>query len=350
MNKTVLFWAFVCLVSFSSFNSCTPSDDDFIDVVSDAEGSDPSEDNSDSGNDNGSGDGSGEESSTDVTLTAYFKANAEYSILSTAIEQIGFSAALDNPSSYTFFAPDNDAFNRYLAQLGVNDVRNINTSVLTQLVQYHMLSGRKTLDQINLGYTTTLSREFSSQGNIHMYVSKPENTLRINDLAQVTDSNIQTTNGTIHKVSEVLALPSIATFILADPQFDKLVMAAERDANDKFFELLSSLDSDFTLLAATNEAFDAVLNELEYQSISEVPEATLANILDNHIHMNSVKRQNKLTDNLMMVMKNNNNVTVNSNSNIQFTDENQRTSTLLTGNIQAWNGVIHSVDKVLLPK
>lgn len=327
MNKNVFFRALICFISFSTFNSCTSGDDEFREP-----------------------EGSGEEIITDLTLTNYFKANAEYSILSTAIEQIGFSAALDNPSSYTFFAPDNDAFNRYLEQLGVNDVRNINTSVLTQLIQYHMLSGKNTLAQLNSGYNTTLAREFSSQGNIHMYIIKSGNTLRINDIAQVTSSNIQTTNGTIHKVSEVLALPSIATFILADSQFDNLVIAGSRDANDKFFELLSSLDTDFTFLAANNEAFNAVVNELDYQNINDIPETILADILDNHIHMNSVKRQNKLTDNLMMTMKNNNNVMVTTNNGTRFNDENQRTSILLTGNIQAWNGVIHTVDKVLLPK
>jgi uncharacterized surface protein with fasciclin (FAS1) repeats len=374
MKKTTFFLALLCLNPLITFNSCTPSDDDFIEVVSDPGDDTPPDDDSGdgsgnddgsgdgSGNDDGSGDGSGndegdgdggtddEETSTDQTLTAFFKANSDYSILSTAIEQIGFSAALDNPSSYTFFAPDDAAFTRYLQTLGINDVRNISTGLLTQIIQYHMLSGRRKLSELNTGYTVALAKEFSSQGNVHMYIDKNGNTIRINDTAEITTGNIQATNGTIHKVSEVLALPSIATFILADPQFDKLAVAASRDTNDKVFELLSTLDSDFTFLAANNEAFDDVLNELGYQSINELPEATMVNILDNHIHLNSIKRQNKLTNNLMMLMKNNNSVTVTNTNGTEFTDENQRRSKLLTANIQAWNGVIHVVDKVLLPK
>ncbi|WP_340199239.1 fasciclin domain-containing protein [Ascidiimonas sp. W6] len=344
MNKNVLFLALLCLFSFSTFNACTPSDDDFIDVIDSSGDENPLDDDSDDQSDD-------EETNTEVTLTAYFKANAEYSILSTAIEQIGFSAALDNPSSFTFFAPDNDAFQRYLAVLGVNDVRNISTSVLTQIVQYHMLSGKKTISQLNIGYSISLAKEFSSQGNLHMYLDKVSNTLRINNIAEVTTGNIQATNGTIHKVSEVLGLPTLATFIRADPQFDKLATAASKDSEDTLFELLSSLDTDFTFLAADNDAFDAIVNELEYQSLNDIPASTLATILDNHIHLNSVKRDNRLTDDLMLLMKNNNDVTVtNNNGGIQFIDENQRSSTLLTANLQAWNGVMHVVDKVLLPK
>ena len=332
-----------CLFTSIFFNSCTPSDDDFLpsigEVNDDPPGDNPPDDNSDDG----------EDVETNQTLTAYFRDNPDYSILSTAIEQIGFSAALDNPSSYTFFAPDNNAFTRYLQSLGISDVRNISTGLLTQIIQYHMLSGRRDRSELNTGYTMALAREFASQGNVHMYITKSENTIRINNTVEITSGNIQTTNGTILKVSEVIALPTIATFIESDPELAGLAEVISRETDNKVFELLGLIDRDFTFLAPNNAAFDAVLTELEYATIDAVPEAELVNILENHIHPNDIKRQNKLTDNLMMVMKNENNVTVSNANSIEFIDENQRNSRLLTANIQAWNGVIHMVDKVLLP-
>ncbi len=349
----------VCLFTYPIFNSCTPSDDDFLPSIGEVNDNppddNPPDDNSDDDNsddDNSDDDNSddGEDVETNQTLTAYFRDNPEYSILSTAIEQIGFSAALDNPSSYTFFAPDNSAFTRYLESLGINDVRNISTGLLTQIIQYHMLSGRRDRSDFTTGYTMALAREFASQGNVNMYIAKNENTIRINNTVEIIGGNIQATNGTILKVSEVIALPTIATFIQSDPQFAELATVINRETDNKVFELLGLLDRDFTLLAPNNTAFNEVLTELEYPNIDAVPEAELVNILENHIHPNSIKRQNKLTDNLMMVMKNENNVTVTNADGIEFLDENQRNSKLLTANIQAWNGVIHIVDKVLLPR
>jgi len=316
----------LCFISLLMFNSCS---------------SDDSEDTTTDPPDNGG--------TAPQTLTAYFESRPEYSILSEAIEQIGFSQALDNPSSFTFFAPDNAAFERYLAQLQISNVKSIPTGLLTQIVQYHMLSGAKSIDQLSTGYTNTMAKEFSSQGAVQMYISKVQGQTRINNAFNVSQGNIEATNGTIHKVNEVLDLPTIATFLKADPQLNSMALALDRESTFSFLTELSDRDSDFTLFVPSATAFGDLLEELSYSNLNAIPKASLEGILNTHIHLNGIKRQTSLTNDMTIEMKNGSILTIRTGSNAGITDGNDRNALFNVYDIQAWNGVIHVVSKVMLP-
>ncbi|WP_340063679.1 fasciclin domain-containing protein [Ascidiimonas aurantiaca] len=316
----------LCFIFLSFFNSCS---------------SDNSEDTTTDPPDNGG--------AVSQTLTAYFESRPEYSILSEAIEQIGFSQALDNPSSFTFFAPDNDAFERYLSQLQISNVKSIPTGLLTQIIQYHMLSGARNLDQLTAGYTNTLAKEFSSQAAVQMYFTKVQGQTRINNAFSVSQGNIEATNGTIHKVNEVLDLPTVATFLKADPQLNSMALALDRESTFSFLTELADRDRDFTLFVPSATAFGNVLEELSYSDLNAVPKTELEGILNTHIHLNSIKRQMSLTNDMTIEMKNGSILTIRTGANAGITDGNGRDALFSVYDIQAWNGVIHVVSTVMLP-
>lgn len=268
-----------------------------------------------------------------VTLTAFFNNDPNFSLLSEAIEQIGFSEALDNPSSFTFFAPDNTAFEAYLTSLGINDIKNIPTNLLNQIVKNHMLSGAQEIKDLSSGYINTSAKEFSTQGAINMYIAKDGMTTLINGTVMITEADIEATNGTIHKVNKVIALPSVATFLMADPQFSVFAEGIFND--DGITNDLINLDTDFTVFIPANETFGDI-------TITE-------NILKYHVSKGVVKRSNSFSDEILTTESGSNLEVTISGNDILLTDESGNTANIMIKDIQAWNGAIHTINKVLIP-
>lgn len=143
------------------------------------------------------------------------------------------------------------------------------------------------------------------------------------------------------------AMPKdIATTAASDPQFSTLVVALTK-AN-----LVSVLQGDgpFTVFAPTNTAFNALLSDLGASSLDDLSAEALTPILLNHVVAGSYKSTDLTTgyvktanasgpdDNAIDVLVEvSGGVKLNKSINVTRAD------------IQASNGVIHVIDKVILP-
>jgi uncharacterized surface protein with fasciclin (FAS1) repeats len=159
-------------------------------------------------------------------------------------------------------------------------------------------------------------------------------------------------NGTIHAVNAVIGLPTVVTFAAADPNFSILVTALTR--SDLTFDFLGTLSTangtapaPFTIFAPTNDAFVDLLAELNVASLDDIDEPTLKGTLEMHAVAGANVLAAGLSDG-MTIGTLGGNITANITNGATLTDANNRVSAIIATDVQASNGVIHAIDKVLL--
>ncbi|KAB8155067.1 fasciclin domain-containing protein [Kordia sp. TARA_039_SRF] len=287
---------------------------------------------------------------TTNTIADFVAANSDFSSLGAALDRAGLTAVLDGSVEYTVFAPNNAAFDAFLQANGFADLEAVPVDVLTQVLLNHVISGTNTSADLATGYIETLAEEATTGNNINMYVNTA-NGVVLNGETSVTTANVDVDNGVIHAVNSVIALPTVVTFATADSTFGSLVAALTREDSFTYVATLSTSGNPapFTVFAPTDQAFADLVAELEgVNSLADIPTATLEATLNSHV----VAGSNVLSTSLMndmMVSTLGDSFTINTTGGATFTDLNGRTGNIIVTDVQAANGVIHAIDKVILP-
>ncbi|UZH54802.1 fasciclin domain-containing protein [Salinimicrobium tongyeongense] len=284
------------------------------------------------------------------TIADFVASNDNYSSLEAALEVTGLTSTLDGTQNYTVFAPDNDAFAAFLEDNGFSSLSQVPVDLLTQVLLNHVQMGEIMAADLTTGYIESMATGSASEENLSMYIST-ENGVMINGVATVTTADVEVDNGVIHAVDEVIGLPSVVTFALADPTFSNLVAALTREDDFTFVSTLMGTDepAPFTVFAPTNEAFAALLGELELNSLADIPADGLASVLSYHVVAGANVRSSALTDDMEVATLAGQSFTIDLDNGAVVTDANGRTSEIIVTDVQANNGVVHVIDTVLLP-
>ena len=96
------------------------------------------------------------------------------------------------------------------------------------------------------------------------------------------------------------------------------------------------------------QAFVNLLSELGLSSLGDIDEPTLKTTLTYHVIAETNALSSQLSDNLQLTTLGGN-ITANVTGGASITDGNNRVSNILAVDVQANNGVIHVIDKVILP-
>ena len=275
------------------------------------------------------------------TIADYVRGNENYSSLLAALEKTGLDATLAGSGSFTVFAPDNAAFDLFLNGTALADVDD---AALTQILLNHVLNVERLSTDLVTGYVKNLATEESSSANIDMYIDTTAG-VTINGQATVVAADIDTDNGVIHAVDQVIALPTIVTFAATNPNLSNLVDALTAGGSTTFTDLLSDTTQDFTVFAPINDAFTAFTNP-DGNDINQV--------LSNHVIVGSVAVSTALTNSYVTTAAIFNeesdaplSLYINTDSGVRLNG----TSNVALADIVASNGVIHVVDTVIdLPK
>lgn len=134
------------------------------------------------------------------TIAAIAASNPNFSILARALQATGLDATL-SAGEYTVFAPTDAAFNELLAITGLNVNQLLQAPELTQILQYHVLSGK-----VNAADITNGMRATTVQGKPVTFEVRDGN-VYING-AKVTIADIPASNGVIHAISAVILPPA----------------------------------------------------------------------------------------------------------------------------------------------
>lgn len=284
------------------------------------------------------------------TIADFVKNDDNYSTLQAALEITGLTETLDGSANFTFFAPDNASFNAFLSENGFESLDEVPVETLKQILMYHVQEGKIMSSDLTTGYIPSMATGSASEEPLSMYINADDGVM-INGVAEVTSADIEVDNGIIHAVDKVIGLPDVTTFALADPNFSILVSALTREDSYTFVSTLQSTEdpAPFTIFAPTDQAFADFLDEMDFESLDDIPSDVLASTLSYHVVTGANVRSSDLTDGMMVTTLEGGQFTVNLGDTVTISDENDRTSTVIATDVQATNGVIHVLDTVLLP-
>ena len=304
----------------------------------------------------------------DNTITGKAVATPNLSILVQALSKANLTITLQGNGPYTVFAPTNEAFTTFLAANNYANLDAVPVPALTQILLNHVISGKSlSTDLSDNTYVKTLGKGNASTTNtLSMYVAKSASGgVKLNGVSNVSTANIVASNGIIHIVDAVIGLPTIKTHALANSQtFSTLVAALSFNPADNFVATLDTTTGavvPFTVFAPTNSAFSAFLTELSPPpaapaTLAGIPAATLTKVLKYHVVTGTNAISAGLTDAQSIPTFQGTNVTVQKTTTagvttikIKDTTPNRAACTVVVADVQCSNGVIHALDKVLLP-
>lgn len=287
----------------------------------------------------------------DVTIAEFVANNPEYASLAAALEAAGLTETL-NSGEFTVFAPNNAAFATFLEANGFADLDAVPTDVLTEVLLNHVVNGTNESTDLTTGYITSLATRIGGDDNLSLFVDTSSG-VRINGVSTVTNADVPVTNGVIHAVDTVIGLANVTTQAIANPNFSILVDALIQASDDTvdYVQILSGLTaSPFTVFAPTNEAFGDLLNALGFASLEDVPQDALRAILNYHVITEANVRSTDLVDGSTPTTLGGDTITISLTDGAQVVDASGVPSNIIAVDVQTVNGVVHAIDKVLLPE
>ena len=289
--------------------------------------------------------------SLDIVETA--RAADGFDTLVAALEASGLDAVLSDPDgTFTVFAPTDDAF----AALGEETIEALlaDTDTLSDILLYHVIDGQA----VDAMTATSLAGESVATANgASVSLSLRDGALFI-DESRVVATDIAASNGIIHVIDAVLTPPAEPTDPVEPPPaetptgtvfdiareagFDTLVAALEATGLDS---PLAHPRDFYTVFAPTDEAFAALGGETVDALLAD-PD-TLRDILLYHVLPGNVIPSSGLPDILGFDIQTGNGdfVRFDERDGSFFVND----SRIVTPDVQAVNGVVHVIDRVLLP-
>ncbi|RYJ50932.1 fasciclin domain-containing protein [Flavobacterium petrolei] len=286
----------------------------------------------------------------DNTITGKATATANLSILVQALVKADLATTLKGAGPYTVFAPTNEAFTAFLATTSYATINDVPKEALTQILLNHVVTGAVKSTDLTTGYIKTLAKGTASTTNtLSMYVNASSG-VKLNGIATVTTADIMASNGVIHIVDKVIDLPTIVTHAAANANFSTLVSVLNRSGQPNFITALSATGP-FTVFAPTNAAFTALNTELAPGGIAGVSAANLTKVLQYHVVSPANVLAASLTEGQIVtpILTPAQTFTIQLTGGAKIKDANNRISNIIITDVQCSNGVIHAIDKVLLP-
>ena len=203
------------------------------------------------------------------------------------------------------------------------------------------------------GYYPTAAGSDVNDRPLSIYINQVNMRVTLNGSSRIVQGNINASNGVIHAVNAVIPIPSLVTFVLADPNLYNLSLALTRDDLTEDFPTILNTENGrapapFTVFAPNNMAFVDLLNELQIDRLNLIDEPTLNLTLNHHVLGETNALSSDLSDNLILSTRGGD-ITANVSDGFSLTDGNARVSKIIASDIQANNGVLHIIDKVILP-
>lgn len=206
--------------------------------------------------------------------------NPNLSIFSSAIARANLSDLVINSLGITFFAPNDQAFENYFSARGISGLSDIPNDSLLLLLLYHSQNAPLSTSSINSGYLLSPANGGPNGEFVAIFYSVTNNNVIINESASVIQENVQASNGFIHILDEVLALPTYNSILSANPLFSRFTEALLLTGlNDTISQI-----SPVTLFPPVDSAFDSFLEDFPaFDEISDVPVDMLSEIVKEHI-------------------------------------------------------------------
>ena len=286
------------------------------------------------------------------TITDVVVASASFSVLEEAVVKANLATTLSGTGPFTVFAPDNTAF----ANAGITSatVASLSSTQLSDLLLYHTIGSKILAADVPAGPNAKVI----TAGGDSVFVTKNASGVYVNGI-KVAVADIAADNGVIHQLSKALNKPSgniVATAQAAGSGLDSLVKAIVRANNAPGGDpaLIATLSSaTLTVFAPSNAAFTQLLTALGTNDINNIPVATLLAVLRYHVVGGRAFSSDLANGNLAMLAGGNTTINLTNGAGgsptIKGNGNGANASNIIGTNVMCRNGVVHVIDRVLLP-
>ena len=273
------------------------------------------------------------DSNDDIPTNA--AATGVHDSLVAALTHADLVTTLQGNGPFTVFAPTDQAFADAGIDLSTFDTEEENAT-LVDILLYHVYSGSVYAADVTDGLTVAMVNGDDASFTVS------DGTVMIGD-ATVTTADVAASNGVIHVIDKVLMPPAdlvdIAAVASSTGIHDSLVAALVKA------DLVSTMQSagPFTVFAPTDQAFtDAGIDLDAFTTDEDI--AALTNILLYHVYSGAVYAAD-VTDGLAVEMVNGDYAQFTVTDGTVMIED----STVTSADVMASNGVIHVIDKLLMP-
>lgn len=327
------------------------------------------------------------------TLLDIINQNTRYSTLADAIALADPVVAerLSSPGATTIFAPTNQAFLNLASLFGYSlDALFADTQLLTELLLYHTLDGIQTSATLT-AQNGRIIRTLLERTGVLIVVEN--GTIRLNGISRVASPfDVSASNGILHTAADMIfpygmetrlealsgvtvttprptrtpavtpranPFPSgntIAGRLASDPLYTTLLEIISV-ANPDIIDMLNDEETEYTLLAPTNSAFDNLFFSLgiTLDEALEMPELleqiVLYHIIEGVVTSDDLRQLVDEEELLVTVFDNGTfvesiRVAVDGNNRLVLNE----VVRITVADLEATNGMIHNLNNVLLPQ
>jgi uncharacterized surface protein with fasciclin (FAS1) repeats len=292
------------------------------------------------------------------SITNLAVTNPDFQLLEDAAIRGGVAITLGNKNpnaadgNYTVFAPNNAAFNR----LGIKEAADLTAlqgGFLTSTLLYHVYSGTLAGDAL-----ATASTSPSALGPTRRIIQRADGSRYVNG-SKILGTDVRAANGLIHPIDKVLiatggnvvesAVALQTAQVFANPELTFLVAAVVKCG----LQGLLSQPGPYTVFAPTDQAFkNAGIADLA--ALNAMPTATLTSILANHVLAGNLGNRftPELPDGTSVTTFGTGALQLGAFTNGVLTVKSRGIMTpanMVIPDVQCTNGVVHVIDRVLLP-
>ena len=268
-----------------------------------------------------------------------------------ALEKANLTYLMEENGPYTVFAPVQASFSVFRNKYKINHLDEFPEDKLADILLYHFIHGDWTLAEIPPGYHATLLRERTTGNPIDLYVEKND-IFRINGLNTIDEPDLGTLNGYIQSIKSILDIPTVLDQLANNKDFSMIFEILKRgDLDPELMDHFSNIDP-VTFLAPTNKAVESFLEaHPDWQTVHDIPSENLNDILRNHLVINRNIVLNNMKKDLNLNSEYGQEFTVH----IDYPEwsvlgASKKLANLTIRDIQAVNGIIHQIDRVLSPE
>ena len=276
-------------------------------------------------------------------IAAVASGDAQFSTLVAALTKAELVTTLQGAGPFTVFAPNNAAFTK----AGITSLNTLTKEALTPILTSHVVSGEVKAADVKSGVAKTVN------ANNNIYLSKNADGVFINGNIKVIATDVDASNGVIHVIDNVIVPPSKSLVEVAQGNADftelvSLVLAADPAVATA---LSAASATGLTVFAPTNAAFTELYKTTPKATLTApANRPLLTNVLLYHVVPGRVFSTDLPNVTGEVATANpSGKVTFNLAGGAKVIGKTSGNSNITAANILATNGVVHVIDKVLMP-
>ncbi len=284
------------------------------------------------------------------TIADVVVSNPDFSTLRAAVVRANLQATLSGTGPFTVFAPNDAGFTA--SGISTTTINTLTPAQLESILLYHTLGAKVMAADVPAGPN---AKVITASGD-SVFVTKNNSGVYVNGLKVIT-ADVGADNGVIHVLNKVLVPPAgniVETAVAGG--LDSLVKAVTRATSAPGGDptLASTLsNSRLTVFAPTNAAFTQLLATLSLTDINNIPIGTLVAVLKYHVVVGRAFSSDLSNTNLTMFAGGNTTINLTNGTGggptITGNGNGTNRSNITATNIMCRNGVVHLIDRVLLP-